>query len=75
MRRGDGHADGSDKVSAGRRRHPAEVTSERLLQAYERWYGRLDSGELIAIGTVREALWRIAAEDAGEIEPDKAAVQ
>jgi hypothetical protein len=51
----------SPKVTV--RRHPAEVTRERLLRDYERYYGRLSASECDAIGVVREALYRIAEED------------
>ena len=45
------------------RRHPAEVTSDRLADAYERWNGRLTGYELDAITKLRFALERIAEED------------
>jgi hypothetical protein len=44
-------------------RHPAEVTSARLAEHYEKWFGRFSGYELVAIGTVRDALIRIADED------------
>lgn len=43
-------------------RHPAEVTNDRLLDAYERWFDRLGGEERDAIGIVRNALHRIADE-------------
>jgi hypothetical protein len=45
------------------RRHPAEVTADRLGEHYEKWYDRLSVGERDAIGKVRYALQRIAEED------------
>jgi hypothetical protein len=48
---------------AAPRRHPAEVTRDRLLDHYENYYERLSAEELHAIGVVREALYRIAEED------------
>jgi hypothetical protein len=45
------------------RRHPAEVTADRLLYHYERDYSRLSDTERTAIGEVRTALWRIVEED------------
>ena len=47
------------------RRHPAEITNERLLTAYERWFSRLSGQERDAISMVRNALWRISEEDEG----------
>jgi hypothetical protein len=44
------------------RRRPAEVTSDRLLDHYERWHARLSGAELDAISQVRNALERIAEE-------------
>ena len=41
-------------------RHPAEVTSDRLGDAYERWYHKLSGAERDAISIVRNALERIA---------------
>lgn len=48
---------------AGYKRHPAEVTSDRLLTDYERWYDRLSGNERDAISLTRYALQRIADED------------
>jgi hypothetical protein len=45
------------------RRHPAEVTSDRLLEHYEKLYDRFEASEREAIGKVRYALQRIADED------------
>jgi hypothetical protein len=45
------------------RRHPAEVTADRLLEHYEKWNGRLSGSELDAISIVRNALQNIAEED------------
>lgn len=42
------------------KRHPAEVTSDRLLEHYEKWYDRFSGEELLAISKVRYALQRIA---------------
>jgi hypothetical protein len=41
-------------------RHPAEVTSDRLLTAVERWHDKFDGEELDMIGRVRAALEEIA---------------
>jgi DNA-directed RNA polymerase subunit RPC12/RpoP len=45
------------------KRHPATVTSDRLLVDYERCFERFSGSELVAVGTVRHALQRIAGED------------
>lgn len=45
------------------RRHPAEVTSDRLLEHYEKWFDRLSGEERDAISKVRNALQNIAEED------------
>ena len=42
------------------RRHPAEVTADRLLSAVERWHDKFTPQERDAIGLVRFALWQIA---------------
>ena len=47
-------------------RHPAEVTSDRLLGHYEKWNRRLSGAERDAISMVRDALDRIASEDEAE---------
>jgi hypothetical protein len=52
------------KTAAQRRQHAAEVISDRLLSARERWQDRLSVLERNAIMSVRVALARIAAEDA-----------
>lgn len=44
-------------------RHPAEVTSDRLHDAYMRWNDRLSSAELSALADAALALARIAEED------------
>jgi hypothetical protein len=41
-------------------RHPAEVTSDRLGDHYEKWYSRLSGDEREAISIVRNALERRA---------------
>jgi hypothetical protein len=45
------------------KRHPATVTSDRLLIDYERFNDRFSGAELVAISKVRHALQRIAEED------------
>lgn len=42
------------------RRHPAEVTCDRLGEHYEEYFDDLTAGERDAISTIREALERIA---------------
>jgi hypothetical protein len=42
------------------RRHPAEVTSDRLAEASERWHDKLTGDERDMIGRVRHALYEIA---------------
>lgn len=42
------------------KRHPADVTADRLLEHYERWYPKFSGPELDAISTVRHALQEIA---------------
>jgi hypothetical protein len=42
------------------RRHPCEVTADRLADHYERWFAVFSQSELDAIGIVREALLQIA---------------
>jgi hypothetical protein len=49
------------------RRHPAEVTSDRLADHSERWHDRLSGEERDAIGLVRNALERIAEDDNGMV--------
>jgi hypothetical protein len=49
------------------RRHPAEVTSARLLRHYEDWWTRLSGDERDAIGKVRYALDRITEEDKAHV--------
>jgi len=44
------------------RRHPAEVTSDRLLDAVERWPDKFDGGERDMIGVIRNRLNQIADE-------------
>ena len=45
---------------ASARRHPAEVTSDRLLEAVERWPGKFEGDEKDMIGMIRHALQQIA---------------
>jgi hypothetical protein len=42
------------------RRHPAEVTSDRLLYAVEHWHDKFDGEERDMIGRIRQALFEIA---------------
>jgi hypothetical protein len=42
------------------RRHPAEVTSDRLADASERWHDLFTGEELDMIGRIRHALEEIA---------------
>jgi hypothetical protein len=41
-------------------RHPAEATSDRLLDAVERWGDKFDAGEKDMIAMIRHALEQIA---------------
>lgn len=41
-------------------RHPAEVTSDRLLTAVEQWHDKFDGEERDMIGRIRAALDEIA---------------
>lgn len=41
-------------------RHPAEVTSDRLLEAIEKWHDKFDGEECDMIGQIRHALQQIA---------------
>lgn len=41
-------------------RHPAEVTSDRLLTAIEKWGDKFDGAEHDMIGQIRHALEEIA---------------
>lgn len=50
-------------------RHPAIVTSDRLADACERWFARFSASERAAIGTVRDALHRIAGEAGPRPDP------
>lgn len=45
------------------RRHPAQVTSDRLAEAVDRWADRLDGATLDEIAHVRYELERITTED------------
>lgn len=45
------------------KRHPAEVTSDRLARASELWHGKLTGVELDMIGMIRQALEEIAEGD------------
>lgn len=42
------------------RRHPADVTADRLVKHYEDWYDRLEPRERDDIGNVVQALREIA---------------
>lgn len=42
------------------KRHPAEVTADRLREASERWYDKLDGAERDMIGQLAWALDQIA---------------
>lgn len=42
------------------KRHPAEVTADRLLEHYEQYYDKLTGAERDAVGTVRHILQEIA---------------
>jgi hypothetical protein len=42
------------------RRHSAEVTSDRLVDAVDRWWGKFTSEERDMIGRIRHALNQIA---------------
>ena len=42
------------------RRHPAEVTSDRLLDAVQRWHDKFTGEERDMIGQIRHALEQIA---------------
>lgn len=55
-------AETSDATSRYKRRprHPAEVTGDRLRDASERWYDKLQGHELDAIGVIINALDEIA---------------
>ena len=50
-------------------RHPAVVTSDRLLDAYKRWPGKFSSEETDAIDVLRVALQRIADGEGGYARP------
>ncbi len=49
-------------MNTEQRRQPVEVTADRLLAHYERFYDQLTDKEREAFGTVRAALHRIADE-------------
>jgi len=40
-----------------------EVTNDRLLALYERWFTKLDGAERDAISMVRTAVWRLIEEE------------
>lgn len=44
----------------GHKRHPAEITSDRLADASERWHDKFTGEELDMIGRIRDALEQIA---------------
>lgn len=46
-----------------RRRHPAEVTSDRLAEARERWLDRFSGEELDMIAALRDRMQQIADGD------------
>lgn len=48
------------RIAARSPRHPAQVTADRLGDAYERYFDQLSPDERNAIGLVREALDEIA---------------
>lgn len=50
------------KSGRGSRRHPAEVTSDRLGDALDRWPDRFDGGQRDAIADLRTVLEQIAEE-------------
>jgi hypothetical protein len=43
------------------RRHPAEVTADRLAEAYEKFHDKLDGAELDMISQLKHAFDEIAA--------------
>jgi hypothetical protein len=43
------------------KRHPAEVTADRLGDAYEKWYDKFDGAELDMIGQLKYAFEQIAS--------------
>lgn len=45
------------------RRHPAEVTSDRLGDAVNRWGNQFEAGELDMVGVIRARLEQIAERD------------
>lgn len=47
-------------VRRRRQRHPAEITSDRLLDHYERWFDKMDGLERDCISRVRQILEEIA---------------
>lgn len=49
-----------------RRRHPAEVTSDRLLAAVERWHDRFTGQQRDAIAGIRVVLEEIAEQESGD---------
>lgn len=49
------------------RRHPAEVTSDRLLDAVERWHDRFTGPQRDAIAAIRSVLEEIAEQETGGI--------
>ena len=60
-------AGGKGRTKDGRAygRHPAEVTSDRLHDAYMRWGDRFSEAELDALASAAAALARLAGEDSG----------
>ena len=51
---------GKETTMAREKRHPAEVTSDRLADASERWHDKFTGEELDMIGRIRHALEQIA---------------
>jgi hypothetical protein len=51
-----------DVAVSGYKRHPAEVTSDRLLYAVEHWHERFTPQERDMIATIRWRLEQIAEE-------------
>ena len=45
------------------RRHPAEVTRDRLLKHYEDYYSLMSPGECNAFSVVRDFLYAVAEEE------------
>ena len=53
---------------AGRRRHPCEVTADRLAEHYERYYDHMTGSDRDQLSQVRHMLQQIAErEDSGDL--------